>query len=269
MSIRFSSLIAAAFCLPVLVMAMPAKAQSVPSTCHAVASRLPHVQFASFQTAALEMDQVQITFAHHSTYVIESAGGVTIATDFSGYAGSGVVPRIVTMNKAHSTHFTPSPDPAIEMVLRGWGEDGGPARHAVTLDDVYIRNVTTDIRAYGGMEPDGNSIFIFEVAGLCIGHLGHLHHELTDDHFREIGRLDIVMVPVDGALTMSQGGMAAITTRLRSSIVLPMHRRGASVAQFLAHLGDGFAVDYRRENSMTVSERTLPRQPTVIVLSGI
>ena len=44
------------------------------------------------------------------------------------------------------------------------------------VDDVYIRNVPTDIRNGGAMEADGNSIFIFEVAGLCIGHLGHLHH---------------------------------------------------------------------------------------------
>ena len=44
------------------------------------------------------------------------------------------------------------------------------------VDDVYIRNVPTDIRSWGGeLERDGNSIFIFEVADLCIGHLGHLH----------------------------------------------------------------------------------------------
>ncbi|MEY9138330.1 hypothetical protein ACVIWV_010144 [Bradyrhizobium diazoefficiens] len=30
------------------------------------------------------------------------------------------------------------------------------------------------------------------VAGLCIGHLGHLHHKLDDSHFAQIGRLDIV-----------------------------------------------------------------------------
>jgi L-ascorbate metabolism protein UlaG (beta-lactamase superfamily) len=46
------------------------------------------------------------------------------------------------------------------------------------------------------MIKDGNSIFIFEVAGLCIGHLGHLHHKLDENHFAAIGRLDIVMVPI-------------------------------------------------------------------------
>ena len=59
---------------------------------------------------------------------------------------------------------------------------------------------------------DGNSIFIFEVAGLCIGHLGHLHHKLDDSHFAQIGRLDILMVPIDGTYTMSLDGISEITS---------------------------------------------------------
>src|SRR5690606_40494538 len=69
----------------------------------------------------------------------------------------------------------------------------------------------------GGFEEDGNSIFIFEIAGLCIGHLGHLHHELTDSHYTQIGRLDILMVPVDGGLTMGADSMGAVVERDRKS----------------------------------------------------
>ena len=64
-----------------------------------------------------------------------------------------------------------------------------PAHITQRIGDVYIRNVTTDIRRYysddlhDALVRDGNSIFIFEVAGLCIGHLGHLHHKLDDSHF--------------------------------------------------------------------------------------
>ena len=44
---------------------------------------------------------------------------------------------------------------------------------------MLVRNVPTDIRGWGGqaIENYGNSIFVFEAEGLCIGHLGHLHHE--------------------------------------------------------------------------------------------
>ena len=44
-----------------------------------------------------------------------------IATDYNDYVKPTVVPTIVTMNHAHSTHYTDNPDPAIKHVLRGWG----------------------------------------------------------------------------------------------------------------------------------------------------
>ena len=253
-----------------------AGAQTVPSSCHAIAQNLPKAEFAVLGTAppkvllaALGRDEVKISYVHHSTYRIESPEGVTAATDYSGFSGEGPPPRIATMNKAHSTHFTNVPDPAIETVLRGWNPEGSPARHAVTIGDLYVRNVPTDIRTSGGgVEADGNSIFVFEVAGLCIGHLGHLHHRLTDEDFAEIGRLDIVMVPVDGSWTLSQAGMGETVQRLRSQIVLPMHRFAGPIERFLDRL-PGFAVERRPERSLTVSMRTLPERPTVIILDGV
>ena len=205
----------------------------------------------------------------HSTYVITTPAGVSIATDFNGWAGRVTVPDIVTMNKAHSSHFTLAPDERIGEVLRGWNFDGTPADHDVVVEDVYVRNVTTDIRNFGMMEPDGNSIFIFEVADLCIGHLGHLHHPLEDRHFAQIGRLDIVMVPVDGGLTLSHTAMTGIAQRLQSSILLPMHRRGAPLASFIEMMGDKFATDFVNDDNFTISARTLPRRPTIVVLKGV
>ncbi len=264
------------FLVLTLLSALPVRAQvdQIPSKCIAMANALPNVVYANltpgWRSTGTTAPEVKITFAGHSTYVIETPGGVTIATDFNGWAGSGVVPRVVTMNKAHSTHFTSFPDPLIEHVLTGWNPDGGPAKHRVIVDDVYVRNVTTDIRSWdGGMEPDGNSIFVFEVADLCIGHLGHLHHGLEDRHFAQIGRLDIVMVPVDGGLTLSHEGMTEITRRLQSSIVLPMHRRGRAIGSFIAMMGETFATDFRDDRSFSVSLATLPRRPTILVLEGI
>ena len=40
---------------------------------------------------------------------------------------------------------------------------------------------------------------------MCIGHLGHLHHTLTDQQIAQIGQLDVVLVPVDGSYTMDVG----------------------------------------------------------------
>lgn len=262
-----------AACLATVILgALPARAadDAVPSRCMAIAKALPGVTYASFTPAQTFVDgEVTITYAGHSTYVLETPVGVRIATDYSGLYGSDPLPRIVTMNKAHRTHFTDFPDNGIEYVLRGWNPGGGPARHAVVVDDVYVRNVPTDIRRFGEMERDGNSIFIFEVAGLCIGHLGHLHHRLEDAHYGAIGRLDIVMVPIDGGMTLSIDAMTEITTRLYSSMILPMHRHSTDIGEFTGLMGDGFAVEFRPSRSLKVSLRSLPDRPTIVVLEGI
>jgi len=261
-------------------LAAPALAQSQPdepppSQCLAIANALPNVVYAAAaasENPLMVPDAVTITFEGHSTYVIETPAGVTIATDFSGIYGADPVPRVVTMNRAHSSHYTLNPDERIDVVLPGWNPDGPePAEHRVVVDDVYIRNVTTDIRSWGdaGMIPDANSIFIFEVAGLCIGHLGHLHHELTDAHYAEIGRLDIVMVPVDGGLTLSHTGMAEITSRLRSSVVLPMHLRGTRLDSYLSKMSAEFAIEFLDGDSLTVTVRDLPKRPTIMVPANL
>jgi len=252
----------------------PAMAQDdpVPSSCIAMAQALPNVVYANFTPAqaSASKGEVTITYAGHSTYIVETPGGVRIATDFSGAYGHTPLPQVVTMNRAHRTHYTMTPDPGIETVLHGWGENGEPARHREVIDDVYIRNVPTDIRNWdGGMEINGNSIFIFEVAGLCIGHLGHLHHDLTDAHYAAIGRLDVLMVPVDGGMTQSLANMSTIAERLYSSVILPMHRHSTPIGEFIGLMGEGFATDFRSERSITVSLTNLPRQPTIVVLEGI
>lgn len=267
-------------CAPA-AMPEPAKAQEAQrpfSQCLAVAQSLPGATYANFTPDDMDIGfklaqagsaEVEIMFAGHSTYVITTPAGVTIATDFNGWSGRVAIPRVVTMNKAHSSHFTLSPDERIDHVLRGWNFDQTPADHDVVVEDVYVRNVTTDIRNFSSMEPDGNSIFIFEVADLCIGHLGHLHHPLEDKHFAQIGRLDIVMVPVDGGLTLSHEAMTGIARRLQSSILLPMHRRGAPLSSFLEMMGDNFVTDFVNSDSFTISARTLPRRPTILVLNGV
>jgi L-ascorbate metabolism protein UlaG (beta-lactamase superfamily) len=256
-------------CALVLPAAAAGPEASLSSRCMAIAQALPGVVLAAYTPAQAQEGPVRITYAGHSTYVIETPAGVRIATDFNGYNGASPLPRVVTMNKAHSSHYTDSPDPAIEHVLRGWNPEGGPARHLLRVDDVLIRNVPTDIRTWNGMEADGNSIFVFEVAGLCIGHLGHLHHDLTDAHYAAIGRLDIVMVPIDGGMTQSLANMSEIATRLFSSIVLPMHRHATPLGEFLGRMGERFAVEFSSDRSFEVSLRTLPRQPTILVLAGI
>jgi L-ascorbate metabolism protein UlaG (beta-lactamase superfamily) len=255
----------------------PAAAQDNPrsSECLAMSSAPPRATPVSLRRVAAKADEVAITYVGHSTYYIDTPGGVRIATDFSGAYTTGRLPDVATMNRAHGTHYSLFPDRRIPHVLHGWGDDGAPAHIAQRVGDVFIRNVTTDIRRYFGdgasaeMIRDGNSIFIFEVAGLCIGHLGHLHHKLDESHFAAIGRLDIVMVPIDGAYTMSLDGISDITRRLRAVVVLPMHRFMTPLDEFMRRIGQQFEIDVRTERTLRISRETLPGTPTVIILEGV
>jgi L-ascorbate metabolism protein UlaG (beta-lactamase superfamily) len=227
---------------------------------------------AALQLASLKESEVRLTFVGHATWLIESAGGIRIATDYNDYIRPQVVPEIATMNRAHTTHFSTFPDPGIRHVLRGWNPDGvGPAKHDVTLGDVRVRNVATNIRDWaGGYIPHGNSIFIFEVAGMCIGHLGHLHHTLTDQQVAQIGQLDVVMVAVDGSYTLDVAGVVETLKTLRARLILPMHYFNPhTLNRFLDRIRADFPVEMATEPTVVVSQPTLPTEPKVLVLPGI
>jgi L-ascorbate metabolism protein UlaG (beta-lactamase superfamily) len=220
--------------------------------------------------AALQSDQVRISYSGHSTFLIESPQLVRIATDYNDYVKPPILPDIVTMNRAHTTHYTDSPEPGIKHVLRGWAGEEKPARIDVTYRDVRVRNVPTNIRSWGGgTERHGNSIFIFEIANMCIAHLGHLHHTLNQQQLNEIGRIDVVFAAVDGGVTLDLDGMVEVLTALKPQLVIPMHYFSAfTLNRFLVRLGENFAVETADTPSVVISKTTLPAKPKVVVLPG-
>lgn len=261
--------------LLVLLLAAPAafaQEQRRPSHCIAVADAAPDaalVHKASWNAPVPDFS-VRIHYIAHASFLIRTPGEIDIVTDFTGFIGNtAMIPDVVTMNHAHSTHWTANPDPAIPHVLPGWGEARGDGiDHHLDLGEILIRNVSTDIRSpYGGDEPRGNSIFVFEVAGLCVGHLGHLHHMPSDAQFAALGRIDVLMVPVDGGYTMPLADMMQVVRRLRSSVVIPMHWfSGYSLERFLEGMKEEFAIERPDAASMEISLRTLPDRPTITVL---
>src|SRR5438477_7436054 len=85
--------------------------------------------------AALAPTEVDLTFLGHASFLIRSPEGVTAVTDFNGVHRPRFTPDIVTMNNAHSTHYTDHPDEGIKYVLRGWDPAGAMAVHNVTYKD--------------------------------------------------------------------------------------------------------------------------------------
>jgi L-ascorbate metabolism protein UlaG (beta-lactamase superfamily) len=248
----------------------PGKPEMRESCPGLIASGRARMVPAAFDLAALPGDRVRITYSGHSTFLLESPKLVRVATDYNDYVRTPVLPDIVTMNHAHSTHYTDRPDPDIKFVLRGWRNDGKPAGHDVSFGDVRVRSVSTNIRNWnGGTEFNGNSIFIFEIGNLCIAHLGHLHHTLTQQQLDEMGRIDVLLVPVDGAFTMDMDGMVEVVRSIKAPLMVPMHFFSTfTLHEFLDRVGRQYDIEYAEVPSVVVSKETLPTKPKFLVLPG-
>ncbi len=233
--------------------------------CTPIAMTQPRVMLAD--TAP---DGLRITFLGHASFLIETPRGVRAVTDYNGVNVPEDPPDIATMNHAHSTHYTDHPDPRIKYVLHGWRDEGGPAHIDVTYRDMHVTNLPTNIRdGEGGTDYYGNSIFLFESAGLCVAHLSHLHHLLTGQDIEALGHIDVVMAPVDGIYTMSQPDMAKVLDDLQPRIVMPMHYFSREVLdEFLALEKGKYAVREFPSGTAMVTRASLPAKPEIWVLPG-
>jgi hypothetical protein len=237
--------------------AQSGKAPTVaPDRCLAMSQAPPRTRFGGstppslVQLAQLKPGDVRISYVGHSTFLLETPRGVRIATDYNDYVRPSVIPEIVTMNRAHSTHYTNSPDPSIQHVLRGWNPDGGAAQHDITVEDIRVRNVPTNIRSYSG-------------------HLGHLHHTLTTQQLAQIGQLDIVLVPVDGSFTLDVAGMVEVLKSLRAPLMIPMHYFSSyTLERFMHEARQVFEVETSDIPTVVVSRASLPKTPKILVLPG-
>jgi L-ascorbate metabolism protein UlaG (beta-lactamase superfamily) len=219
--------------------------------------------------AAAEAGAVSITFLGHASFLIESPQGVRIVTDYNDYICAPVTPDIVTMNNAHPTHYSDHVKPRIKYILRGWDPAGGVAIHRLEYRDVRIFNVPTNVRESGGTRYNGNSIFVFDTAGLCTAHLGHLHHTLTPTHLAELGAIDIVMAPIDGVWTLNQEQVIEVLQQIKPKIVIPMHIfTRERLDRFLARAKGLYNMRRAASPGVTLARADLPAAPEILVLPG-
>jgi len=252
-----------------LGLALPQPAFAV---CQLVADapyRSPATGEARVWQAALKTGEVQIRYIGHSTFELETPQGVRIATDYNDSYRPFLPPTVATMNGAHSTHYSLNPDPSIEHLLYGWNPEGGPMDHDLTVQDVRIRNIQTNIRGWDGETRRlGNSIFIFEVADLCLAHLGHLHHRLTQEDLTRLGQIDVVFAAIDNSSTLRLESMMNVLENIGPAMVIPMHFHfhGALQAFVSRATEEGYKIVRAEQPKLIVTRSSLPLQKTVYVM---
>jgi L-ascorbate metabolism protein UlaG (beta-lactamase superfamily) len=207
-------------------------------------------------------EAVSITFLGHASFLIESPGAVRIVTDYNDAIRAPVTPDIVTMNNAHPTDYSDAVEPGVKFILRGWDPGGRVASHRLEYRDVRIQNVPTNVRELGGTRYNGNSIFVFDVADLCIAHLGHLHHTLKSSHLADLGA-------IDGIWTSNQDDMIEVLRQIKPKIIMPMHIfTQASLDKFLIRIGDFYAARHTGGLTVVLSRSELPAEPEIMVFPG-
>lgn len=216
----------------------------------------------------LASGQVRVTFVGHSSFFIETPAGASAFTDYNGYVRWPRLPDIVTMSNTHGSHNTDTVEAQIKFVLRGWNPRGGIAKNDMKFKDLRIRSIPTNITVFGGNPSNENSIFVFEVARLCLVHLGNLRHVLTRRELAELGQIDVLFAPIDGSSTLTYDELLQVIGQLGPRIVIPMHFGfGDYVDDFTAFAAKHFAVKRHGATTLLVSRQSLPRRTVVLFLA--
>jgi len=143
--------------------------------------------------------------------------------------------------------------------------------------EIRIRTVGTYHDTMQGMERGKNAVFIIDVDGLRIVHLGDLGHILTKDQVEKIGPVDVLMVPAGGVYTINGAEAKHVVEQLKPKMyVLPMHYGTKVFSELLGP--DEFLDEQKKQNivrldmGQTSNELVIktdfhPKEPVIVLLN--
>jgi L-ascorbate metabolism protein UlaG (beta-lactamase superfamily) len=210
---------------------------------------------------------VDITWLGHSCFRIRGSQAIVITDPFPpglGYTLGKQTADIVTVSHTHPSHSYNEGISGEYRLVKGPGE--------YEISGVLMLGITTYHDAIKGQSKGKNTIYLMEVDGVAICHLGDIGHVLGDDHVEELGKVDILMVPVGGVSTINASMAAEIIRKLEPKAVLPMHYKTPKtnrdlepVENFLKEMG---LTQVETRPKYTVSKSNLPLSTQVILLNA-
>jgi L-ascorbate metabolism protein UlaG (beta-lactamase superfamily) len=190
-----------------------------------------------------------------------------------GPTGRGITGDVVTFSHPDDNH---PPKKATKL-----SRDGGTAmptslEAAFVLDgpgeyevhDVLLTGVRTYRDNEEGSERGRQTAFVTELDGIHTIHLGDIGHELTEEKLADIGRVEVVCVPIGGALTAATA--AALVAQLDPKIVLPMPvcedeaECDEALKKFLHEMG----AEPQVQAKLSVMPSSLPAETTTVLLES-
>lgn len=212
-----------------------------------------------------------IRYLGHACFLIISDEGTRTILDpyepggFSGQIGYGAFTEpvdIVVVSHDHADHNYVQGLKGNPKVLRGPQDQ--------TVGDIPFHAVPVYHDERRGAERGVNVIRVFPVDRVRVCHVGDLGHVLTEEQVRQVGPVDVLLVPVGGVFTVDAQGATQVVEQLEPRIVIPMHYKTPKTTFPLAPVEDFLRgkPNVRRVGSsqVPVSADMLPAEREIVVL---
>ena len=124
---------------------------------------------------------------------------------------------IVTVSHEHGDHNNTAVIAGNPQIIRG--------TKLTEAKGIKFSGIATFHDEKQGKERGPNTVFCFEVDNIHVCHLGDLGHKLTDREVAEIGKVDVLMIPVGGLWTIDARVAAEVVQQLKAKVIIPMHFR--------------------------------------------
>ncbi|HEY81842.1 MAG TPA: MBL fold metallo-hydrolase [Dehalococcoidia bacterium] len=162
---------------------------------------------------------MKVKWLGHAAFLITSDAGIRIITDpyarreDLSYGEIKEPADIVTVSHDHSDHGNIAAVRGNPAVVRGTAEVKG----------IKLKGIPAYHDEVQGGKRGNNTIFCFEVDGVKVCHLGDLGHQLSAKQVAEIGKVDVLLVPVGGFYTIDATTATQVCRQLAPKVIIPMH----------------------------------------------
>ena len=208
---------------------------------------------------------MEITWLGHSCFRIKGKDAIVITDPCHpslGYTLGKLDADIVTLSHFHPGHSYS------EAITSEFKEIRGPGEYE--LKGIFITGIATFHDSEQGNKLGRNIVYVLEMDGMTLCHLGDLGHLPASQLMEAIGDVDVLFLPVGGVSTIAGSTAAEIVRHLSPKIAIPMHYKTSAevkdfepVDRFLKELSIKEMVS---QPKLSINRSTLPTSTQVIIL---
>ncbi len=159
------------------------------------------------------------------------------------------------------------------------GKDGSPAFTISSpgeyeVKNIFVYGVDALLKNQKGKSPEHATLFVLAIDDVFVGHLGGLDRTLTEKELDQLGRIDILLLPVGGGSALDPQTALNVIGQIEPRIVVPMAYKLPGlkadlrpVEDFLKEYG---TKDLQHEEKLKVMKKDLPAgDQKVVVLNAV